>query len=52
MSTLQGSHIWYELITSDAAAATAFYEAVVEWKITPAPPKPMAMAFWAAPMAA
>ena len=35
MSTLQGSHIWYELITSDAAAATAFYEAVVEWKITP-----------------
>ena len=35
MSTLQGSWIWYELITSDTAAATAFYQAVVGWSIIP-----------------
>jgi predicted enzyme related to lactoylglutathione lyase len=31
---LQGSHIWYELMTTDPAGATAFYEAVVPgWAI-------------------
>lgn len=36
MTTLQGSWIWYELMTSDFAAAKAFYEAVVpEWNFLP-----------------
>ena len=30
---LQGSHIWYELITPDPDGATAFYRAVVGWEI-------------------
>jgi uncharacterized protein len=33
MTKLQGSHIWYELMTSDPAAAAQFYEAVIGWKI-------------------
>ena len=33
MSKLQGSWIWYELNTTDAAGAKAFYEAVVGWNI-------------------
>ncbi|MEY4760574.1 MAG: hypothetical protein RLZZ200_430 [Pseudomonadota bacterium] len=33
MSTKPGSFIWYELMTSDANAAAAFYGAVVGWKI-------------------
>ncbi len=33
-----GDYIWYELMTPDPAGATAFYEAVVGWKIgDPAP---------------
>ena len=39
MSKLQGSWIWYELITSDTAAATRFYEAVVGWNIIPGTPE-------------
>ncbi|MFM5930451.1 MAG: VOC family protein [Novosphingobium sp.] len=35
MATLQGSWIWYELMTSDAEGAKAFYEKVVGWTITP-----------------
>jgi predicted enzyme related to lactoylglutathione lyase len=35
MPGLQGSLIWYELMTPDAAAAKAFYEAVVGWAIAP-----------------
>jgi len=31
--TLQGSWIWYELMTTDAAGAKAFYDAVVGWNI-------------------
>ena len=34
MTTLQGSWIWYELMTPDAAASKAFYEAVVGWTMT------------------
>ena len=34
MSTLQGAWIWYELMTTDAEGAKAFYEAVVGWQIT------------------
>jgi predicted enzyme related to lactoylglutathione lyase len=30
---LQGSHIWYELMTPDPDAATAFYRSVVGWEI-------------------
>lgn len=31
-----GSHIWYELLTTDAEQATAFYESVVPgWKVGP-----------------
>ncbi|MBU6267416.1 MAG: VOC family protein [Sphingomonadales bacterium] len=33
MSTLHGSWIWYELMTTDAAGAKAFYDAVVGWNI-------------------
>jgi uncharacterized protein len=32
MGTLQGSWVWYELMTPDAAGAKRFYEAVVGWK--------------------
>ncbi|HOB12878.1 MAG TPA: VOC family protein [Novosphingobium sp.] len=35
MTTLQGSWIWYELMTPDPAGSKAFYEAVVGWTITP-----------------
>lgn len=35
MTTLQGSWIWYELMTPDAAGARAFYEAVAGWSMTP-----------------
>lgn len=34
MSNPPGSFIWYELMTSDADAATRFYGAVVGWKIS------------------
>ncbi len=39
MSTLQGSWIWYELMTPDAAGAKAFYDAVVGWNMTPGTPE-------------
>ena len=31
MATPQGAFVWYELMTSDRAAATAFYTQVVDW---------------------
>jgi len=35
-----GTHIWYELLTTDAEGATAFYEAVVPgWKVGPPSPQ-------------
>lgn len=35
-----GSHIWYELLTTDAERAKAFYEAVVPgWEVGPASPE-------------
>lgn len=34
MTTLQGSWIWYELMTSDPEGAKTFYEAVVGWSMT------------------
>ncbi|MEQ1499514.1 MAG: VOC family protein [Novosphingobium sp.] len=39
MTTLQGSWIWYELMTSDVAGAKAFYEAVVDWSMAPGSPE-------------
>lgn len=41
MAKLQGAWIWYELMTSDAAGAKAFYEAVVGWHITPGTQPPL-----------
>lgn len=38
MSNPAGSFIWYELMTSDPAAATTFYGAVVGWQISPRDP--------------
>lgn len=37
MGNPTGSFIWYELMTTDAAAASAFYDAVVGWTIAPEP---------------
>ena len=39
MGTLQGSWIWYELMTPDVAGSKAFYEAVVRWSVTPGSPE-------------
>ncbi|PKB25806.1 hypothetical protein B0I00_1013 [Novosphingobium kunmingense] len=39
MSTLQGSWIWYELMTPDPVGAKAFYEAVVGWTVNPGTPE-------------
>ena len=35
---LQGSHVWYELITPDPNAAGKFYGAVTGWKFGERPP--------------
>ncbi len=35
MGTLQGSWIWYELMTADPAAAKAFYEPIMGWTLSP-----------------
>ena len=37
MSTSHGSFVWHELITSDPAAAMAFYGNVVGWSAQHAP---------------
>ena len=34
MGTLQGSWIWYELMTPDPDGAKAFYDAVIGWNIS------------------
>ena len=39
MGTLQGSWIWYELMTPDPVGAKAFYDAVVGWTIQPGSPE-------------
>jgi predicted enzyme related to lactoylglutathione lyase len=41
MSKLQGSWIWYELMTGDPAGSKSFYEAVVGWRITLGTEPPM-----------
>jgi len=40
MANHQGDFIWYELITTDADGARAFYEAVVGWQIEAAASEP------------
>ena len=40
MTTLQGSFIWYELATTDALGAKAFYDSVVGWSIDAASASP------------
>lgn len=49
MGTLQGSWIWYELMTPDAAGAKAFYEPVVGWTISPGGPETAGYGFIANP---
>jgi uncharacterized protein len=40
MTKLQGSWIWYELMTTDTAASKGFYEAVVPgWSLSPGAPE-------------
>ena len=41
MTTLQGSWIWYELMTPDPDGSKAFYDAVIGWSIDAAPVGPM-----------
>ena len=41
MTTLQGSWIWYELMTPDPDGSKAFYDAVIGWNIDAAPAGPM-----------
>lgn len=45
MIKLQGTWIWYELLTGDDAGAKAFYEAVVGWSITLGTEPPMNYGF-------
>ena len=40
VSTLLGRPVWYELMTSDAAAAETFYKKVVGWTSAPFPESP------------
>lgn len=49
MTTLQGSWIWYELMTPDPAGAKAFYEEVIGWTITPGSPATNDYGFLSAP---
>lgn len=37
MASFHGKFVWYELMTTDTAAATAFYRSVVGWGATEAP---------------
>jgi predicted enzyme related to lactoylglutathione lyase len=38
MRNREGTPIWYELLTNDSKASTAFYESVIGWKVPPAAP--------------
>jgi uncharacterized protein len=38
MANPEGTPIWYELLTNDVAASTAFYEGVLGWKVQPPAP--------------
>jgi hypothetical protein len=45
-SPLLGRPLWYELLTSDLAAAEAFYTAIVGWTITPFKGSPAPYSMW------
>jgi predicted enzyme related to lactoylglutathione lyase len=49
MATTNGSWIWYELMSPDAAGSKAFYEAVVGWTMTPGTPETGGYGFIASP---
>lgn len=49
MGTLQGSWVWYELMTSDPEGAKAFYEAIVRWSVVPGSPATNDYGFLTAP---
>jgi len=38
MRNPEGTPIWYELLSNDGKAASAFYENVMGWKVLPSPP--------------
>lgn len=38
MANPEGTPIWYELLTNDAAASTTFYEEVIGWRVQPPQP--------------
>src|SRR5437773_6930441 len=40
VSTLLGRPVWYELMTTDAAAAETFYKKVIGWTSAPFPESP------------
>jgi predicted enzyme related to lactoylglutathione lyase len=46
MSSEPSSFIWYELLTDDVEAATAFYSNVVGWSVTPSGQPGMDYQFW------
>jgi len=41
MGQVHGAWIWYELLTTDAGAAKAFYESVLDWAIAPGDQPPL-----------
>jgi predicted enzyme related to lactoylglutathione lyase len=41
MASYDGTFVWYELMTSDAAASEAFYREVIGWRARPAEGAPM-----------
>lgn len=49
MATLQGSWIWYELMTPDPAGSKAFYEQVVGWNVSPGTAQTNGYGFLTAP---
>lgn len=49
MADQTGNFIWYELLTTDAACAKAFYDDVIGWNIEPQPSGPMDYRMIAAP---
>jgi predicted enzyme related to lactoylglutathione lyase len=46
MATRHGDFLWYELMTSDTAAAERFYGAVLGWRARPAEASPVEYRFF------
>jgi predicted enzyme related to lactoylglutathione lyase len=45
-SSVQGRRLWYELMTTDMAAAEAFYTAIVGWTTAPFDGSPAPYHMW------